>query len=251
MRRTERLFSIIQILRGARRPLTGREIASELEISLRTLYRDIAELAAQRVPVRGEAGTGYVLDKGYDLPPLMLTADELEAAVLGAAWVAMRGDAHLAKGARDLISKLTAILPADLRPILLDAALKPISFANPPVDRFDSATLRHAIRRRHKIAIDYADAQGAQTTRVIWPIFIGYMESVRIIVAWCEQRRDFRHFRTDRVQRMTAIGDRYPEPRQQLLKDWKAQLDRTKPELLHFPGPPPLARPGKRPIIAA
>lgn len=100
MRRTERLFQIIQILRSARAPVTGRALADELEVSLRTLYRDMAELIAQRVPVRGEAGTGYVLDNGYDLPPLMLTRDELEAAVLGAAWVARRGDASGERGPR-------------------------------------------------------------------------------------------------------------------------------------------------------
>src|SRR5579859_7645755 len=120
MRRTERLFQIIQILRSARFPVTGRVLADELEISLRTLYRDMAELMAQRVPIRGEAGAGYVLEDGYDMPPLMLTADELEAAVLGAAWVAKRGDPSLARGARDLVAKLSAVIPEALRPILLD-----------------------------------------------------------------------------------------------------------------------------------
>lgn len=127
MRRTERLFQIIQTLRSKRRPVTGRELADELEVSLRTLYRDIAELMAQRVPIRGEAGTGYVIDTDYDMPPLMLTQDELEAAVLGAAWVAQRGDAALARGARDLIGKLTQAVPEHLRPVVLDAQLAPVS----------------------------------------------------------------------------------------------------------------------------
>src|SRR5271155_4997446 len=127
MRRTERLFQIIQILRSTRVPVTGRVLSGELEISLRTLYRDMAELIAQRVPVRGEAGTGYVLDDGYDMPPLMLTPDELEAAVLGAAWVAKRGDPARARGSRDLIAKIAQSIPQRLRPVLLDANLKPIS----------------------------------------------------------------------------------------------------------------------------
>ncbi len=130
MRRTERLFQIIQVLRSKRRPVLGRDLAEELEISLRTLYRDMAELIAQRVPIRGEAGIGYMLGAGYDMPPLMLTHDELEAAVLGAAWVARRGDPSLARGARDLIAKIAESIPAQLRPVLLDAGLRPLSFRN-------------------------------------------------------------------------------------------------------------------------
>ncbi|MBO9519052.1 MAG: YafY family transcriptional regulator [Porphyrobacter sp.] len=224
MRRTERLFRIIQTLRSAQRPLTGRELADELEVSLRTLYRDIAELIAQRVPVRGEAGLGYVLDRGYDLPPLMLTPDELEAAVLGASWVAARGDPQLAQGARDLVAKLTAVVPEALRPIVLDAGLKPMSLARQPMEHIDVAALRHAIRDRVKLAIAYADAQGLVTERVVWPLLIAYLEEVRILVAWCETRQDFRHFRTDRLARITATGSRFPGSRNQLMKDWKAQL---------------------------
>src|SRR5580692_9920437 len=113
MRRTERLFAIIQVLRARRRPVTARQLADELDVSLRTIYRDTAELLAQRVPLRGGAGIGYVLDAGYDLPPLMLTADELEAAMLGAGWVSERGDASLARGARSLIEKLGQVAPKD------------------------------------------------------------------------------------------------------------------------------------------
>jgi predicted DNA-binding transcriptional regulator YafY len=224
MRRTERLFQIIQILRAAKGPVTGHALAEEMEVSLRTLYRDIAELIAQRVPVRGEAGTGYVLDQGYDMPPLMLTAEELEAAVLGAAWVARRGDPQLARGARDLIAKLQAVIPSDLRPIILDAGLKPISFAPVTRDGVDAAQLRHAVRDRHKVSIEYEDANGAITTRVIWPIFIAYMEEVRIIVSWCEHRKAFRHFRTDRVRRLTTLAERYPTRRSVLLKSWKETI---------------------------
>ena len=123
MRRTERLFAIIQILRRARAPITAASIADELETSLRTVYRDIAELIAQRVPVRGEAGIGYMLESGFDMPPLMLTPDEIEAAVLGARWVAGRGDPALARAANDLVAKIGAVIPSHLRPFLLDAAL--------------------------------------------------------------------------------------------------------------------------------
>ena len=122
MRRADRLFQIVQILRRTARPVTADAIAAELETSKRSVYRDIAALIGQRVPIRGEAGVGYVLDGGFDLPPLMLTSDEVEAAVLGAQWVAGRGDAALARAARDLIAKIAAVVPEDLRPLLADAA---------------------------------------------------------------------------------------------------------------------------------
>ncbi len=227
MRRTERLFQIIQILRSTRAPVTGRALSGELEVSLRTLYRDVAKLMAQRVPIRGEAGTGYVLKDGYDMPPLMLTADELEAAVLGAAWVAKRGDPSLARGARDLVAKLTAVIPAALRPILLDSGLKPISFARIKPDAFDGGELRRAIRDRRKISIVYADASGTNSARTIWPIFIAYFDAVRVVVSWCETRQDFRHFRTDRIRSLSVEAERYPERQASLLKQWTAVQARS------------------------
>jgi predicted DNA-binding transcriptional regulator YafY len=222
MRRSERLFQIIQVLRSKRRPVTGRELADELEISLRTLYRDMAELMAQRVPIRGEAGSGYVIDARYDMPPLMLTHDELEAVVLGAAWVAQRGDPVLARGARDLIAKITEAIPPTLRPILLDAGLRPLSFKPPLPDTFDVSELRRAIRDRRKVAIAYEDADQCASMRTIWPIFIAYTEEVRIIAAWCELRQDFRHFRTDRIRSADVLEARHPERISVLRKRWMA-----------------------------
>ncbi len=223
MRRTERLFAIIQVLRSRRRPVTGAELAEELEVSLRTLYRDMAELIAQRVPVRGEAGAGYVIDSAYDMPPLMLTHDELEAAVLGAAWVAQRGDAALARGARDLVAKLTAAVPVHMRPILLDAGLHPVSYRPRETDSVNVADVRSAIRDRRKMRITYADTEGRTTTRVIWPFQIGYMEHIRIICAWCETRMDFRHFRTDRVREAEVLEEKHRERIAVLRKRWAAQ----------------------------
>src|SRR3989344_9078281 len=115
MRRADRLFQIIQVLRRSSRPVTAEAIAAELETSKRSIYRDIATLIGRRVPIRGEAGVGYVLDGGFDMPPLMLTSDEVEAAVLGAQWVAGRGDPALARAARDLIAKIAATVPERLR----------------------------------------------------------------------------------------------------------------------------------------
>ena len=141
MRRAERLFQIIQILRRARAPTTAAQIAAELETSHRTIYRDIAELLAQRVPIRGEAGVGYALERGFDMPPLMLTPDEIEAAVLGAQWVMARGDPQLGRAAADLIAKIDAVIPDHLRPFLEDvsSAYRPWGMA---VDVIDVARLR-------------------------------------------------------------------------------------------------------------
>lgn len=223
MRRTERLFGIIQTLRSARAPVTGQMLADEFEISLRTLYRDMAELLAQRVPVRGEAGTGYVIGNDYDMPPLMLTVDELEAAVLGAAWVAQRGDDALARGARDLVAKLSEAVPDHLRTVLLDSGLKPMSFKKTESESFDVSGIRNAIRDRKKMSIRYSDAEGRVSERIIWPIFIGYSEDVRLIAAHCELRNDFRHFRTDRMQAGLVLDDRVPEPIPTLRKRWLAR----------------------------
>ena len=228
MRRTERLFQIIQILRARRGPVTGQRLAEELGVSRRSLYRDMAELIAQRVPVRGEAGTGYLLDAGYDMPPLMLTPDELEAAMLGAAWVARRGDPALARGARDLIAKIAQSIPPTLRPVLLDAALKPVSFKSIPAETLDVGGVRRAVRDQVKIAIRYRDGDGRASSRTIWPIFIAYLEEVRILVAWCEMRQDFRHFRTDRIDAVEVTAERIQEQRHALLKRWKAAQERAR-----------------------
>jgi predicted DNA-binding transcriptional regulator YafY len=222
MRRTERLFQIIQILRGARAPVTAGAMASELETSLRTIYRDVAELLAQRVPIRGEAGVGYMLDQGFDLPPLMLTPDEIEAAVLGAKWVSARADPALARAARDLIAKIGAVIPEHLRPFLLDGALTtPERPTFLRTDTVDMAQVRSAIRAQTKVALTYKDEVDRETRRVVWPVAVGYYETVRIIAAWCELRQDFRHFRTDRVAAAEFLEERYPGRKAVLRSEWR------------------------------
>lgn len=224
MRRAERLFQIIQILRAHRGAVTGKVLADELEISLRTLYRDMAELMAQRVPITGEAGTGYVLEDGYDMPALMLTPDELEAAALGATLVAAQADPSLARAARDLVTKLSASIPEELRPIVLDAGVRSVAPAVQNSEAFDGAELRQAIRTRSKLALRYVDQKEVVTDRVIWPLLIAYLGRVRYIVGWCETRQGLRNFRTDRVRALTALADRYPARRKQLLDEWDRQI---------------------------
>src|SRR4051812_4884514 len=221
MRRADRLFQIIQVLRRTRKPLTADAIAAELETSKRTIYRDIATLIGQRVPIRGEAGMGYILEKGFDLPPLMLTPDEIEAAVLGAQWVAGRGDPALARAALDLIAKIGATVPERLRPYALEPSTRAAPRWNVAPDGLDMAQVRHAIRNGHKIALRYSDEQDRASQRTVWPFAVGYHETVRLLIAWCELRADFRSFRTDRVTDAEFLDERYPERPAALRARWR------------------------------
>src|SRR5690349_17234521 len=163
MRRAERLLQLIQILRRHRRPVTGETMAQELEVSLRTVYRDIAALIADRVPIRGEAGIGYVLGEGFDLPPLMFTPDELEAVMLGLRWVARRGDTDLSRAAQDTVAKIGSVLPEKLRPFLFDAALLVPPHFRLTEDRVNVALLRTAIREGRKVKLGYRSEDGRET----------------------------------------------------------------------------------------
>jgi predicted DNA-binding transcriptional regulator YafY len=224
VRRADRLFQIIQILRRQRAPITAAALAEELETSKRTVYRDVADLVAQRVPIRGEAGTGYVLERGYDMPPLMLTPDEIEVAVLGAAWVAQRGDSALRRAAQDLIAKITATVPARLRPLVLDPSLGAPAALKVFPDTLDMAAVRGAIRAGTKIGLCYRDEKGHESERVVWPIVVGYFDATRVIVAFCELRRDFRTFRTDRVVSASFLQETFAERPSALRARWRKTL---------------------------
>ena len=223
MRRADRLFQIIQILRGARQPITALAIGQELEVSIRTVYRDIADLIGQRVPIRGEAGVGYMLGADFDMPPLMLTRDEIEAAVLGAQWVASRGDPALAHAARDLVSKIAAIVPGHLRPFVLEPATGTPPKVQTLPDGLDMAQTREWIHTGRKLRIGYRDENESVTLRRIWPIKLGYMETTRLLLAWCELRGDFRSFRTDRVVKAEFLDEPHGERVAALWSRWQAQ----------------------------
>lgn len=220
MSRAERLLDLIQVLRRHRRPVSGRALAEETGVSLRTLYRDIATLQAQGARIDGEPGVGYVLRPGFLLPPLMFSEEEIEALVLGSRWVAERGDARLGAAARDALAKITAVLPADLRDGA-DASTLLVGPAETAAD-IDLALIRQAIRTERKIAISYRDGAGAASRRTVWPFALGFFDRVRVVVAWCELRGSFRHFRTDRIADLSVLETRYPRRRQALLKEWRA-----------------------------
>jgi predicted DNA-binding transcriptional regulator YafY len=230
MRRADRLFQIIQVLRRATKPVTADAMAAELETSKRSIYRDVATLMGQRVPIRGEAGIGYVLDGGFDMPPLMLTSDEVEAAVLGAQWVAGRGDPALARAARDLIAKIAATVPEKLRPVLLEPAVASAPTWKREVETLDMGKVRAWIHAGRKLRLQYADEQGRETVRVIWPCLVGYRETTRLLVGWCETRDDFRTFRTDRVVEAEFLDDRYPHRPAVLRGRWYAKMEAERRE---------------------
>jgi predicted DNA-binding transcriptional regulator YafY len=220
MRRADRLLRIIQILRRHRRPVRGQVMADEVEVSLRTLYRDIADLITDGVPIRGEAGIGYVLGEGYDVPPLMFNADELEAIMLGLRWVSRRGDSDLARAAQDTSAKIGAVLPPALKPLLFDSGLLAPPVYTKLTDNVDVSSLRQAVREQRKVELVYRDETGKDSERVIWPIGIAYFDAQRLVIAWCELRQDFRSFRTDRMMKATVSQEKYQERRKVLLKRW-------------------------------
>jgi len=224
MRRADRLFQIIQILRRSSQPVTAGEIAAELEVSVRTVYRDVADLIGQRVPVRGEAGFGYILDDAFDMPPLMLTPDEVEAAVLGAQWVAGRGDPVLANAARDLIAKITRVVPERLRPLIDDPSIGTRPAFRQPPDGIDLARTRVWIQQGRKIRIDYRDQGGETSRRVVWPAIIGFFDETRMLAAWCELRENFRHFRTDRIVGAEFLDERHGVRPGVLRLRWKRDM---------------------------
>ncbi|QIB34670.1 helix-turn-helix transcriptional regulator [Ancylobacter pratisalsi] len=222
MRRAERLFQIIQLLRRSTRPLTGAALAAELEVSLRTVYRDIAALMAQRVPITGEAGFGYLLAADYDMPPLMLTEAELEAIVLGAQWVSGSGDPLLSSAACDVLAKIATVIPAHLRPYVMAPSTGVPPRLNPMEEAVDAATLRDAIRSRSKLLLHYCAEDGTRTERTVWPVILGYSDTNRILIAWCELRQGFRHFRTDRMVAVETLDQPIPEPKSNLHRRWEA-----------------------------
>ena len=225
MRRADRLFDIIQTLRAAPRPLTAAALADRLEVTPRTIYRDVAALQASRVPIEGAPGIGYVLRRGFDLPPLMFTEDEAEAIAIGARMLARTGDPGLQKAAESVLSKVTLVVP-DLLRDYLNAAPVYVSKSGAPVParRDLPATIRHAIRDGYKMRIAYEDGDGRQTLRVIQPFAVAYYVEATLICAWCELRNGIRHFRTDRVVSADVLDEAFTIP-EAVIAGWLAERE--------------------------
>ena len=218
--RTTRLLDLLQALRRRRRPVSAQTLAEELDVSLRTLYRDIATLRAQGAEIRGEPGIGYVLRPSFFLPPLMLSQTETEALMLGMRWVSTFADKSLAVSAESALAKIVEVLPKTVRDGAGAVPLR-VGKAKTRQDAEDLTLLRDAIREERKLAIVYRDSQARQSTRVIWPFAIGYFSEGRILVGFCESQNDFRHFRTDRVVDAQVLDARYPRPRIKMFREWQ------------------------------
>ena len=221
MVRSQRLLALIGLLRSHRYPVSGKALAEKLNVSLRTLYRDIATLQEQGANIEGEAGMGYVLKPGFLLPPLMFTEEEIEALVLGARWVTQRTDSQLSDDAQNALNKISAVLPVELKDILDDTTLLIGPSKESTTDTVDMAKVRQAIRDEKILSIDYRDLKDKHTQRRIRPFALGYFDEVRVLVAWCELRQEIRNFRTDRILSSELIDTRYASPRHVLLKQWR------------------------------
>lgn len=223
MRRADRLFEIVQYLRG-RRLTTAAQLAQWLEVSERTIYRDVADLAASGVPIDGEAGVGYRIRADFDLPPLMFDFDEIDALAIGARFVESWGGPALAGGARSALAKIAAALPKDKRAALESSRLfAPDYFVDPkPGERLEA--LRRAIGARRVVELDYRDAAGQATRRRVWPLGIFFWGDAWSLGAWCELRGDFRNFRLDRVTRLAVLDEPYPDESGRRLPDYLRRM---------------------------
>ncbi|MEM9971530.1 MAG: YafY family protein [Pseudomonadota bacterium] len=224
MRRADRLFQIVQYLRDGRLT-TAAVLAERLEVSERTIYRDIADLIGSGVPIEGEAGVGYIMREGYEVPPMMFTRAEIVALTAGARLMKAWGGRAMAEAAEEALVKIRAVIPDDTR---LAAQQVPIhAFEMPELDddtrhRLDS--LEGAVEQRRKLDIDYATESGAQTRRVIRPLGLWFWGKVWTLAGWCELRDDFRMFRVDRIQGMSADGT-FRDERGKRLTDFYKQHD--------------------------
>lgn len=215
MSKSTRLFEIIQILRAATDPVLAQDMANTLEVSVRTIYRDIASLQAMQTPIYGEAGIGYVMRKGYDLPPLSLDVEEAEAIAIGLSLIARIGDPDLWRAAGRASRKLVGVAPGTRNLVASSSGIEATSAVN-------LRKLRGAIREECKVALSYRDIDGRDTDRVIWPIVLIYYVDAVMVAGWCELRQGFRHFRLDRVQRWNTLEERFTGRGAALLDEWEA-----------------------------
>lgn len=220
MRKASRLFEIIQILRLAKGPVTAAEIAVQLEVTVRSIYRDIVELQAMRVPVEGGRGIGYILRPGFTLPPLMLTVEETEAIVLSLALLERTGDTELRQAAKQVNRKIAAAVPQPLAATFSANALHAWGRPHPAPEAVDLGMVRRSIRDERKLSLDYRDELGRLTARTIRPIALIYYSETANIVAWCELRDAIRNFRADRVEHCEVADAFFPGEGDRLRKLW-------------------------------
>ncbi len=226
MRRAERLFELVQLIR-CRRLSTAAWLAAKLEVSERTVYRDIADLMAQGVPIEGEAGVGYRMNAGFDLPPLMFTHDEARALVASVRLAQPRLDAALARQAEAALSKILAVLPAAARAAAESLPVYAPDFGVDEPTRARIEVLRVAIEARRTLQFGYLDAQGRRSERTVLPLGCFYWGEVWTLAAWCETRAGFRSFRVDRVGGLAVLEARFNDEPGKTLADLMRQVGRN------------------------
>ncbi|MBL4907808.1 MAG: YafY family transcriptional regulator [Sneathiella sp.] len=205
MRRADRLFQIIQIMQRRQTAITAQEIAEELEVSLRTIYRDIQDLMSNRVPIRGERGTGYIFEKGYTVPPLMFNEEEIDAIMLGVHWVRVNGDRDISRAAEDILTKIESVLPEDRRNLMHSARQVVPEIAEVTEIKISMPVIRQAIREQYKVRTQYRTLKGDLTHRILCPLITVFFQDIQVLVAWCELRNDFRNFRMDRFESLEKL----------------------------------------------
>lgn len=220
MRRADRLFRIVEYLKARRQVVTAGAIADELEVSTRTIYRDIADLNASGVPIIGEAGVGYMLSRDHMVQPLMFGLEELDALMLGAKMVKSWGDKELAQSASQAIDKLTSVLPENLQAELSNTFLFSFPSKEEIKINIDFTALRRAIRSKNKLYFSYKNEKQEASTRCVRPLCLVFFSPVWLLLAWCEKRHDFRNFRLDRIEELTVTEERFKEEKGKLLYDY-------------------------------
>lgn len=223
MRPADRLFQIVLML-GRGRVVTARTLAEQMEVSERTIYRDIQDLMASGVPIEGEAGVGYCLRRGYQLPPLMFDEDELQALVFGADVAKTWGDADMGHAADRILAKIDAVLPDRLRPQLNNHRLVVPGFERSERTSELLGQVRDAINHRTRLFLDYRDAEDKATERIVWPLTLLYWGKTWTLGAWCELRQTFRSFRVDRISTLNVLSSRFPEEPGKGLEDYFAAV---------------------------
>ena len=223
MRRADRLFQLVVLLRK-RRAVTARELAHTLEVSERTVYRDVQDLIVSGVPIVGEAGVGYRLRKGFDLPPMMFTVEELMALRIGARLLKSWSDRDLAKAADSALARIDAALPESVRSAEQEVAVFAPDFFVPESVKQRVGDIRHAITARQRVWLEYRNADDQVTTRTVRPLGLFYWGKVWTVGAWCELRSEFRDFRLDRISTIRLTGERFSDESGRDLKAYFANL---------------------------
>ncbi|OQM76262.1 helix-turn-helix transcriptional regulator [Manganibacter manganicus] len=226
MRRADRLFQIVQHLRGGRL-VTAQKLGTWLEVSERTIYRDIADLQSTGVPIDGEAGVGYMMREGFDLPPLMFTRDEIVALVAGARMVRAFGGATMARAADEALVKIGAVLPEPEKARIARTEIHAPMWVVSDTDRGTIDVIERATEKRQVLTIGYSDENGRETGRDIRPLGLWFWGKVWTLVAWCEMRDDFRAFRIDRINSVATAGRVFKPERGKQLADFYRVVERS------------------------